>query len=68
MTICAQTDNNMKHVKLYVSLLHGPEFSCEYSLDFHPTSWAIMTALLDKICLTLMGKTIFTNCWMEYTN
>ena len=22
----------MKYVKLYVSLLHGPELSCEYSL------------------------------------
>ena len=56
--ICAQTDHYMKYVKLYVSLLHGPELSCEYSLLFYPTSWTILTALLDKICPTLMGKTI----------
>ena len=51
----------MKYVKFYVSLLHGPELSCEYSLVFYPTSWAILTALLDKICPTLMGKTIYIN-------
>ena len=27
----------MKYIKLYVSLLHGPELSCEYSLVFYPT-------------------------------
>ena len=27
----------MKYVKLYVSLLHGPELSCEYSLVFLST-------------------------------
>ena len=28
----------MKYVKLYVSLLHGPELSGEYSLVLYPTT------------------------------
>ena len=51
----------MKYVKLYASLLHGSELSCEYSLVIYPTSRTIITALLDKICPTLISKTIFTN-------
>ena len=43
---------------LYVSLFHGPELSCEYSLGFllNKLGNNDRIAGVDKICPTLMGK------------
>ena len=67
----------------WVSLFHGHELNCEYSLDFLPNKWAILTKLLGKIYPTLIRPVPCTrflfcftfywvtpravNCWVKVT-
>ena len=56
----------MKYVKLNVSFLNGPEceLSCEYSLVFYPTSWAIITTYLSKNNCPILVKSLEGLNWV----
>ena len=61
ITICAQTDNNEIYVYKIVRIsLARTRIKLWIFISFLPNKLGNNDALLDKICPTLMGKTIFT--------